>query len=177
MYSVTGRELGPTIDNMEAEMFCKPLDTGCSNCGHQASLQVSVHHNDDGTPLILFGHLTAGLSSIRWNGSAWVQKVVTSEKGEPRELFKFGPQSFKAFRTAGNTCQVFRTTNGGDSWSPETTIMAPHPVGRCHVIDNHHPDVKVFMEENPEGNGGDTSTAKVTGGFEPSYAVTPSAAP
>jgi hypothetical protein len=173
MYSVTGRDLGPLIDKDEVEMYAKPLDTGCSNCGHQASLQVSVHYNDDGTPLILFGHLTMGLASLRWNGSAWVLRVVTSEKGEPRELSKFGPQSFKAYRTAGNACQVFRTTNGGESWTPETTIMAPHPVGRCHVIDNHHPDVKVFMEENPEGNGGDTSIAKVTTGYDPPYAPAP----
>jgi BNR repeat-containing family member len=169
MFDVTGRDLGTTIDNTEAEMYCKPLDTGCSNCGHQASLQVSVHALDDGTPLILFGHLTNGLSSLRWSGSAWVSRVVTSEKGEPRELSKFGPRSFKAFRTAGNGCQVFRTTDGGDSWTPETTIMAPHPVGRCHVVDNHHPDAKVFMEENPEGNGGDTSFAKVVSSYDPPY--------
>jgi hypothetical protein len=169
MYDVTGRDLGTTIDGAEAEMYCKPLDTGCSNCGHQASLQVSVHYNDDGTPLIVYGHLTAGLSSLRWNGTAWVNKVVTTEKGEPREVSKFGPASFKAFRTAGNTCQVFRTTDGGESWRPETVITAPHPVGRCHVIDNHHPDAKVFMEENPGGNGGDVSVAKVSAGFDPPY--------
>jgi hypothetical protein len=169
MYDVTGRDLGPTIDGAEAEMYCKPLDTGCSNCGHQASLQVSVHYNDDGTPLIVYGHLTAGLSSLRWNGTAWVNKVVTTEKGEPREVSKFGPASFKAFRTAGNTCQVFRTTDGGESWRPETVITAAHPVGRCHVIDNAHADVKVLMEENPSGDGGDVSVAKVSAGFDPPY--------
>jgi hypothetical protein len=30
--------------------------------------------------------------------------------------------------------------------------------------------VKVFMEENPGGDGGDTSVAKVTAGFDPPYA-------
>jgi hypothetical protein len=170
---VRGRDLGPLIDNAEGEMYAKPLDTGCSNCGHQASLQVSVNASDDGTPLIVFGHLTNGLSSLRWNGSAWVQRVVTSTKGEPRELTKFGPTSFKAHRTGGNECQIFRTTDGGDTWAPETTITAPHPVGRCHAIDNHHPDVKVFMEENPEGNGGDTSVAKVTSGYDPPYPPAP----
>jgi hypothetical protein len=169
MYSADGRDLGTTIDPMEGEMYAKPLDTGCSNCGHQASLQVSVSYKDDGNPIVVFGHLTKGLTSLSWNGSAWVERVVTSQKGEPREVNKFGPSSFKAFRTAGSTCQVFRTTDGGESWTMETVIEAPHPVGRCHVIDNAHPDVKVFLEENPGGDGGDTSVARVTAGYDPPY--------
>ena len=39
-------------------MYCKALDTGCSNCGHPAGYQVSVNYNDDASPLILFGALT-----------------------------------------------------------------------------------------------------------------------
>ena len=43
-------------------------------------------------------------------------------------------------------------------------------MGRCHVIDNYHPDVKLFMEQNTPG--GDTSTAKVTAGFAAPYPST-----
>jgi hypothetical protein len=71
------------------------------------------------------------------------------------------------FRTTGSTCVVHRTSDGGATWRQETVINAPHPVGRCHVIDDYHPDVKVFMEQNTPG--GDTSTAKVTAGFAPPY--------
>jgi hypothetical protein len=169
LYDVAGRDLGTTIDNAEGEMNCKAVDTGCSNCAHQAGYQVSVNYNDDGTPLILFGHSSNGLTAVRREGGAWAQKVITPQTGEPRDIAKFGARSFQAFRTTGNTCLVYRTTDGGATWKEETTIQAPHPVGRCHVIENHHPDVKIFMEQNPGSGGGDTSTARVTAGYVPPY--------
>jgi hypothetical protein len=169
LYSIAGKDLGTTIDDAEGEADCKALDTGCSNCDHQTGYQISVHYNDDGKPLILFGHFKDGLTAVRWGGTAWTKTVVTPALGEPRDINKIGPRSFQAFRGMGNTCQVFRTTDAGATWKQEATITAPHPVGRCHVIDNYTADVKIFMEANPEAGGGDTSTAKVTAGFVPQY--------
>jgi hypothetical protein len=154
---------------MESETRARVLDTGCSNCAHQTGYQISVNYLDDGTPLILFGHYQNGLTSVRWDGSAWVSKVVTPGLGEPREINKIGPRSFQAMRTTGNTCLVYRTVDGGATWAMEATITAPHPVGRCHVLTNAHPDVKLFMEQNPDSGTGGTSTAKVTAGFVPTY--------
>jgi hypothetical protein len=169
MFSVDGTDLGPTISNAEAEAHCKVLDTGCSNCGLDASLQVSAHYLDSGRPIVFYDHLGSGLTSSVWSGSSWVKRTITAQEGEPREIFKFGPQSFKAFRSQDNTCQYYRSTDGGLSWSPEGSVVAPHPVSRCYVIDHHHPDVKLFLED--KGAGADTSTARVTGGFEPWYEV------
>jgi hypothetical protein len=163
LYDVNGKDLGPSIDNAEGEASCKALDTGCSNCAHQTGYQISVTYEDDGRPLMLFGHYMNGLTAVRREGTAWVARVVTPALGEPRDINRIGPGAFQAFRSAGSTCVVHRTTDGGNTWRMETTIAAPHPVGRCHVIDNHHPDVKIFMEQNTPG--GDTSTAKVTSGF------------
>jgi BNR repeat-containing family member len=169
LYSIKGDDLGTTIDDMESETRARVLDTGCSNCAHQTGYQISVNYLDDGTPLILFGHYQNGLTSVRWDGSAWVSKVVTPGLGEPREINKIGPRSFQAMRTTGNTCLVYRTVDGGATWAMEATITAPHPVGRCHVLTNAHPDVKLFMEQNPDSGTGGTSTAKVTAGFVPTY--------
>ena len=171
LYDLSGRDLGPSVDNAEGEMYCKALDTGCSNCAHQTGYQISVHHNDDGTPLILFGHYMNGLTAVIREGSAWQTRIVATATGEPRDINKIGPRSFQAFRGAGNTCVVHRTTDGGLTWRQETTIAAPHAVGRCHVIDDYHPDVKVFMEQNTPGGG--TSTARVTAGFAPAYRAGP----
>jgi hypothetical protein len=170
MYSVTGVDLGTTITNSEMEASCKVVDTGCSTCGHQASLQVSAHYMDSGLPLVVYGHSTNGLTASRWTGSSWSHRVITSATGEPRDIFKFGPQSFKAFRASGNACQYFRSTDGGATWTSEGSVTAPHPASRCNVIVNHHPDVKLFMEERAAS--GDTSVARVTSGFEPWYEVT-----
>jgi hypothetical protein len=169
MYSAAGVDLGPTITNSEMEANCKVLETGCSNCGHQAALQVSAHYLDNGNPIIIYSHLNNGFSSSVWNGSAWVKRVITTAEGEPRDLFKFGPSQFKAFRGSGNTCQYYRTMDGGLSWSLEGSVTAPHSADRCNVIVNHHPDLKLFMEERAAG--GDTSVARVTSGFEPWYEV------
>jgi hypothetical protein len=145
------------------------LDTGCSNCAHQTGYQISVNYLDDGKPLILFGHYQNGLTANTWDGSAWGSKVVTKDLGEPRDINKIGPRSFQAMRTAGNTCLIYRTVDGGATWAMETTITAPHPVGRCHVLTNNNPEVKIFMEQNPDASGGGTSTAKVTAGYVPTY--------
>jgi hypothetical protein len=169
-YDITGRDLGPSVDNAEAEMYCKALDTGCSNCAHQTGYQISVSYNDDATPLILFGHYQNGLTAVRRVGTGWMARVVTPQTGEPRDINRIGPNAFQVFRSSGSTCVVHRTTDGGDTWKLETTVNAPHPVGRCHVIDNYHPDVKLFMEANTPG--GDTSTAKVTAGFAAPYPST-----
>ena len=167
LYDITGRDLGPSIDNAEQEMYCKALDTGCSNCAHQTGYQISVSYNDDASPLILFGHFMNGLTAVRRVGTGWMAKVVTPQTGEPRDINRIGPSAFQVFRTSGSTCVVHRTTDGGDTWRLETTVTAPHAVGRCHVINNYHPDVKLFMEGNVAG--GDTSTAKVTSGFAAPY--------
>jgi hypothetical protein len=169
MAGADGVDLGTTINNTEMEQHCKVLDTGCSNCGHQAALQVSAHYLDNGNPIVIYSHLNNGLSSSVWNGSSWVKRVLTSGEGEPRELFKFGPQHFKAFRSTGTSCEYFRTTDGGLSWALEGTVTPPHSVDRCYVINNHHPDVKLFMEDRADN--GDTSVARVTSGFEPWYEV------
>jgi hypothetical protein len=171
LYNIDGKDLGTTVDDNEGETLCKAVDTGCSNCDHQASYQVSVHFNDDGSPLVLFGHSKNGLTAVRRQGTGWVSQVVTSALGEPRDINKIGARSFQAFRTTGNTCVVHRTNDGGATWAMETTITVPHPVGRCHVIDNNNPDVKLFLEQNPAEGGGDTSTAKVTAGYVPPYAI------
>ena len=175
MYSAGGTDLGTTISNSEADTHCRVLDTGCSNCGHQAGLQVSAHYLDSGRPIVFYDHAGVGLSSSVWNGSSWSKRTITSQAGEPREIFKFGPQSFKAFRSQDNTCQYFRSTDGGLSWSSEGSVAAPHPVSRCYVVNNHHPDIKLFLEEKIAG--GDTSTARVTSGFEPWYEVGASSTP
>jgi hypothetical protein len=169
MAGADGVDLGTTINNTEMEQHCKVLDTGCSNCGHQAALQVSAHYLDNGNPIVIYSHLNNGLSSSVWNGSSWVKRVITTGEGEPRELFKFGPQHFKAFRSTGTSCEYFRSTDGGLSWALEGTVTPPHSVDRCYVIDHHHPDVKLFMEDRADN--GDTSVARVTSGFEPWYEV------
>jgi hypothetical protein len=171
LYSIAGKDLGPTINDAEGEADCKAIDTGCSNCDHQAGYQVSVHYTDDGKPLILFGHSKDGLTAVRWQGTAWAKTVVTPQLGEPRDINKIGAQAFQAFRTTGNTCVVYRTSDAGATWKQESVITAPHPVGRCHVIENNNPDVKIFMEQNPDATGGDTSTARVTAGYVPPYVL------
>jgi hypothetical protein len=169
LYSIKGDDLGTTVDDMESETKARVLDTGCSNCAHQTGYQISANYLDDGTPLIAFGHYQKGLTAVRWDGSAWASQVITPGLGEPRELNKIGARSFQAMRTTGNTCLVYRTGDGGATWAMEATVTAPHPVGRCHVITNAHPDVKLFMEQNPDTGTGGTSTAKVTAGFVPTY--------
>ena len=101
------------------------------------------------SPLILFGHYHE-----RADGGAPGGHRLDGQGGHARDRRAAGHQPHRPARRsrpsappaapASSTAPPTAAPPG----SVETTITAPHPVGRCHVIDNHHPDVKVFMEQN-----------------------------
>ena len=90
----------------------------------------------------------SGLTAVRRQGTAWTTKVVTPQPGEPRDINRIGPRTFQVFRTVRQHLRRpphhrrRRHLAAGDHHHTPRTA-----VGRCHVIDNHHPDVKLFMEE------------------------------
>jgi hypothetical protein len=78
--------------------------------------------------------------------------------GEPRELEKIGPQSFLAYRPKGEAIAVFKTTDGGASWSREPNdVHVGQRVDRVFAIDSAHPDAKLLIIE-----GGDQTLERGT---------------
>ena len=154
LYNIQGKDLGPTIDNIEMDQYCQVLDTGIPEKGHMAGLQVSVHYRDNGSPLIYFDNQTnGGPGSATWNGKGWTFAPIGNpnsddrELRDPRELEKTGPESFRVYKPAGKKINVYQTTNGGKSWSLETSIPSEQEVDRVYVIQNAHPDVKLLVTE------------------------------
>jgi len=154
MYNISGKDLGTTIERSELDEFCKVLDTGIPETGHLAGLQVSVHYRDSGSPLIYFDNQTAGgPGSATWDGSKWIFSTIESpgnsvrDLRDPRELEKFGAESFRVYKPSEDSIKVYQTTNGGRSWQLETTIPVGEKVDRVHVIENAHPNAKLFITE------------------------------
>ncbi|WP_114781914.1 BNR-4 repeat-containing protein [Botryobacter ruber] len=174
MYSISGKDLGTTIDNNEADAECMVIDTGIPEKGHMSGLQVSAHYRDNGFPIIHFDNVKqGGSSSATWNGKAWVVSQITPAGGDPREIEKFGPDSFRVYRPKGKEIAVYKTTNGGLSWELETTAHVGQQVDRVHVIENAHPDAKLLITEAGDGEirqaNRDVFIGKVTANYEPPY--------
>ncbi|WP_379125537.1 BNR-4 repeat-containing protein [Paradesertivirga mongoliensis] len=158
LYNISGRDLGKTIEQTELDDHCLVLDTGIPETGHLAGLQVSVHYRDNGFPLIYFDNQKmGGPGSATWDGSKWIFASIESpgnsvrDLRDPRELEKFGPESFRVYKPSNDLIKVYKTTNGGLSWLFETTIDVGQKVDRVHVIDNAHNDAKLLITEAGDG--------------------------
>jgi hypothetical protein len=154
LYNVKGKDLGTTIEAAELDEFCQVLDTGIPETGHLAGLQVSVHYRDNGSPLIYFDNqVGGGPGSATWDGSRWVFSPIETpgnsvrDLRDPRELEKFGPESFRVYKPSNDSIKVYTTKNGGKTWELETTIQVGQKVDRVHVINNANPTVKLMITE------------------------------
>lgn len=152
IYSVEGKDLGPTVDNSEAEQYCKAWDSGMPDHGHYAGLQVSVHYRDNGYPLIYFyNQREGGSNSITWNDSKWIRSEIGPEGGDPRGFEKLGAESFRVYRPEDEKVNLYKTTDGGLNWELETAIEVGQEISRVNVIDNYHPDAKLLLTEDGDG--------------------------
>lgn len=61
IYNVEGRDLGTTVDNIEADKYCLALETPIPERGHSAGLQVSVHFRDNTYPVIHYNYPSEGV--------------------------------------------------------------------------------------------------------------------
>jgi hypothetical protein len=137
-------------------------------------LQVSVHYRDNGLPLLHFDNVKeGGSSSATWNGKGWVVSRITAAGGDPRELEKCGPESFRVYRPQGTAIAVYKTTDAGQTWHLETTAEVGQRVDRIHVIANARPEAKLLLTEAGDGEikkaNRDVFIGKVPAGYEPPY--------
>lgn len=150
-FSIEGVDLGKEINDAEAENFCKVTDTGTPPGGMQLGYQVSVHFKDNGEPIIIYRH-QIDFRCAYWNGNKWNESTIFESQGEPREIEKIGPNSFRAYHTSGKKLYIFKTSNGGVTWTQEEMITAPISLARCYVIENYHNDLKFLLTEAISGD-------------------------
>ncbi len=154
IFNINGKDLGKTIDADELDKFCQVLDTGIPETGHLAGLQVSVHYRDNGSPLIYFDNqVGGGPGSATWDGNKWLFASIETpgdtvrDLRDPRELEKFGPNSFRVYKPSNDSIKVYTTKNGGKSWEFESTIHVGQKVDRVHTIDNANAALKLMITE------------------------------
>lgn len=180
LYNIHGKDLGETIDNKEMDEFCLVLDTSIPDKGHMAGLQVSVHYKDNGFPLIYFDNQTqGGPGSSTWDSSKWIFSTIESpgnsirDLRDPRELEKFGSESFRVYMPAEDKIRIYVTTNGGLKWELESVLSVGQQVDRIEVIQNAHKDAKLFITEAGDGDiqtaKRDVFIGKVVSGYVPPY--------
>lgn len=179
-YNVEGVDLGTHIDNLESDAHCLVWDSGIPQTGdptHLAALQVSATYMDNGLPLVYYSDTKATNNRetvATWNieEKKWIFVRTGSNIGEPRDIEKFGPQSFRTYCPSGTTINVYKTLDGGLTWSFETSFSTAESMSRVYVINDFHPEVKILMTQRPGSvNTADGSvyTAAVTSNFSPQY--------
>lgn len=171
-YNVVGMDMGFDIDTSEDDSLCLVLNTGLPESSHSAGLQVSVNYRDNGLPIIHFDNRNAGgQGTATWDGSQWVFAQIGAGGGDPREIEKFGPESFRTYHPSGSSVNVYKTLNGGLDWTFETSFQIDESMSRCYVINNFNPDVKLLLTQRPGSitTTGSVYTASVTSNFSPEY--------
>lgn len=152
MYNIQGVDLGPMIDNVEADRYCLALETPIPVKGHQAGLQISVHYRDNGSPIIHYAHQDSRIGRLAtWTGSEWHHTPIET-RSEPRGIEKLGPETFRIYSTMSPGLVTFVTTDGGMTVSKEAEVTTPESLSRCYVIDNARPEMKLMLISNHTGS-------------------------
>lgn len=156
MYNIEGKDLGTTIDNIEADRYCIALETPIPERGHSAGLQVSVHFCDNGFPMIHYNYPAEhGGRLATWDGNEWHHTAFTAS-GEPRGIEKLGPDKFRIYSTMGKGIVTYITSDGGRTVEREHEISTPMSLSRCYVIADARPELKLVMFSNPVTEGRET---------------------
>ncbi|MCF8259443.1 MAG: BNR repeat-containing protein [Melioribacteraceae bacterium] len=150
LFDINGNELGISIDNAEAEQYCKVMYTGTPPEGDYVGYQVSTHFCDDGFPVIVFRHDEAFKCAYR-SGTEWKISDVYESSNEPRDIEKIGSKSFRTFRTSGKSLYSFVTENGGENWKLESKITSPIFLQRNYIIQNYKDGLKHLFTEGESG--------------------------
>ncbi|MFH1433204.1 MAG: BNR-4 repeat-containing protein [archaeon] len=151
MYSITGRNLGTTIDATEAETYCMARNTGADQ-----SNTASMHFDSNGYPWIIYlegTDTTWRFYHTRWDGSAWTAPAYITSTDD-----RFNYEDFKINSVTDVT--AYLTTSGaagpggdieqwhwnGIVWSKISTILSEStsgkPLGGANIpYDSHGIDV------------------------------------
>lgn len=156
IYNVEGRDLGTTVDNIEADKYCLALETPIPERGHSAGLQVSVHFRDNTYPVIHYSYPSeVGGRLATWDGKKWCHTSFAAV-GEPRGIEKLGPEKFRIYSTMGKGVVTHITDDGGMTVRREKEIATPVSLSRCYVIKDARPELKLLMFSNPVVSGRET---------------------
>lgn len=184
LYNVSGVDLGTTIDCYESDEHCLVWDSGTQEPGqpmHLAALQISVTYRDNGLPLIYFFNAkenaamtsTWDIADKKWTFSRIAKADGPRDSGEPRDIEKIGPESFRVYRPSGTDINVFKTKDAGANWEFETTIPVGQRISRVFAVDNFHKDAKLLLTEDGDATldvgARDVFIGAVTAEFEPPY--------
>ena len=165
-YSVTGVDLGTTINNSESMTYCLAVDSGpltFRRDGNSRTYDVgyisSVSSSDSGNPILVYSHRLPedGMEharSVRWTGDSW--KVTdTGQGGHIKELEKIGPESFRLYiGVSGDNIRVLKTSDVGASWSDDGLIDASLSIRDFVLIDDYHPEIQAVMSESTDEYSG-----------------------
>lgn len=156
MYSITGRNLGTTIDTTEAETYCMVRNTGADETNTP-----SMHFDSNGYPQIIFPEgagTTWKFYHTRWDGSAWTAPTVITTTDD-----RFNYEDFK-IKSVTNVTAYLTTSGapgpGGDieqwhwngiAWSKVSTILSESasgkPLGGANIPYNFNPELDLVFSQ------------------------------
>jgi len=132
MYAVDGTNLGSTIDQTEADAYCKVVDSG----GHQTN-QASVNVDSTGKPYIIYenGDSVTGVFYYyftRWTGSAWTTPVsIIDASGDGgAAFFVHSSQDIEAYLAVWPHSDIERWSWNGTTWAKVSAVLVGPWVSR-----------------------------------------------
>ena len=160
MYSITGKNLGTTIDMTEAEKS----ENGCIvrwNTGSDGTNTPSMHFDSNGYPWIIYPEgsgTTWKFYHTRWNGSVWTAPAAITTTDE-----RFNYEDFKINSVTDVTAYLNTSGepgSGGDieewhwdgtKWSKVSTILSESvsgkPLGGPNIPYNFNPELDLVFSQ------------------------------
>lgn len=153
-YSVEGDDLGASISTNDAEKCA--IETASTD----RRWNIVSSYLDNGDPIVVYRWITSDATkqekSARWNGSSWTKKVISTDKSSSiYDIQKYGSDDFRVFfrDLDSDKVLIYKSTNGGDSWSSDGSIDLTQKINRLGVVENYNDEIQFVMTEDPDYSG------------------------
>ncbi len=169
-YSVGGAEIGPFIDDPDAQEHCLAYDTGeLDPEARRATFWHSVapsFNPANGNPIVAFGVLNKDRVALTgdgrddwhqeiqydgkvaiWDDGRWVHRDV-AEQLPIKAIQQCGPDCFRAYCGADGV-HVFESIDGGHTWAEEVTMEARN-AAMFNVVDQARPEIMALVTQREQ---------------------------
>jgi hypothetical protein len=131
MFSISGRNLGLTIDKMEADTYCMIASSGTGEADF-----IRLHIDSSQKPYLIYDASSAGsweYNFTRWTGASWSTPVTIRSAGDSdgNEFFIDSASSITAYLVnpvSGRGGDIEQWSWNGSTWTKVSTVLAQSQV-------------------------------------------------
>jgi len=157
LYSMSGTDLGTSINKTEADSSCRIFDSGTNQ-----TLPFTFDLDSNGYPHILFNTVTGvdeyTIKYVKWNGTSWTTPIsvtTTGARADRNVIVVTSPSDIEAYLSVSSDTDyggdMERWLYNGVTWAKDETIISEAESGselnNPKRILNHHDNLTVVFSQ------------------------------